>query len=89
MTWCMVSYIRLLDTVHHQGIRLSLWPFRTSPIQSLYVKANELSLENRHLRLALQYKTKLSANKNTSAYHAVFNKVKVYSSVRTTAQAPC
>ena len=26
------SYIRMLDTVHHQGIRLSLGAFRTSPI---------------------------------------------------------
>ena len=41
------SYIKLLDTVHHQGLRLSLGAFRTSPVESLYVEANEPSLENR------------------------------------------
>ena len=35
------SYIGILDTVHHQGIRLSLGAFRTSPVESLYVEANE------------------------------------------------
>ena len=40
-------YIKFLDTVHHQGIRLSLGAFRTSPVESLYVEANEPSLENR------------------------------------------
>ena len=38
------SYIGMLDTVHHQGIRLSLGAFRTSPVESLYVEANEESL---------------------------------------------
>ena len=38
------SYIKLLDTVHHQGLRLSLGAFRTSPVDSLYVEANEPSL---------------------------------------------
>jgi hypothetical protein len=43
------SYIKLLDTVHHQGLRLSLGAFRTSPVESLYVEANKPSLENRRL----------------------------------------
>jgi hypothetical protein len=41
------SYIKSLDTVHYQGLRLSLGAFRTSPVESLYVEANEPSLENR------------------------------------------
>jgi hypothetical protein len=49
------SYIKLLDTVHHQGLRLSLEAFRTSPVESLYVEANELSLENRRIKLGMQY----------------------------------
>ena len=36
------SYIGMLDTVHHQGIRLSLGAFRTSPVESLCVEANEV-----------------------------------------------
>ena len=33
------SYIKRLDIVHNQGLRLCLVIFRTSPIQRLYVKA--------------------------------------------------
>ena len=47
------SYVELLNPVHHQGLRLSLGVFRTSPIQSLYVEAREPSLENRRLKLSL------------------------------------
>ena len=35
----------MLDTVHHQGIRLSLGAFRTSPVESLYVEANEVIIQ--------------------------------------------
>jgi hypothetical protein len=47
--------------VHHQGLRLSLGAFRTSPVESLYVEANEPSLENRRIKLGMQYATKLKA----------------------------
>ena len=67
------SYVKLLDPVHHQGLRLSLGVFRTSPIQSLYMEAREPSLENRRLKLSLQYTVKLKTNplnpaQNTSRY---------------------
>ncbi|GBL94584.1 hypothetical protein AVEN_235662-1 [Araneus ventricosus] len=39
------SVLKALDTVHHQGLRLSLGAFRTSPIQSIYVLCKEPSLE--------------------------------------------
>ena len=38
------SYLMMLDTVHHQGLRLALGAFRTSPVESLYVEAEEPSL---------------------------------------------
>ena len=47
------SYISSLDTVHHQGLRLALGAFRTSPVQSLYVEAEEPSLYLRREKLAL------------------------------------
>ena len=48
------SYLKTLDTIHHQGIRLALGAFRTSPADSLLVEAadsllveaNEPSLNN-------------------------------------------
>ena len=35
------SYLQTLDSVHHQGLRLALGAFRTFPITSLYVEADE------------------------------------------------
>ena len=33
------SYFRMLNTIHHQGLRLALGAFRRSPVESLYVEA--------------------------------------------------
>ena len=66
------SYIEMLDTVHHQGIRLSLGAFRTSPVESLYVEANEESLYRRRERLSLQYSIKLSSTPNNPTFDTVF-----------------
>ena len=41
------SYLKTLDTIHHQGIRLALGAFRTSPADNLLVEANEPSLNDR------------------------------------------
>ena len=49
----------MLDTVHHQGLRLALGAFRTSPVESLYVEADEPSLYLRREKLALQYAIRL------------------------------
>ena len=45
------SYIKLLDTVHHQGL--------------------QLSLENRRIKLGMQYATKLKAYTSNPAYDCV------------------
>ena len=66
------SYIKRLDTVHNQGLRLCLGAFRTSPVQSLYVEANEPPLDMRRTRLSLQYGVKLMSNEVNPAYSAVF-----------------
>ena len=62
-----------LDPVHNQGLRLSLGAFRSSPVESLYVKAHEPPLEIRREKLALQYILKLKANPGNPAYDVVFN----------------
>ena len=49
------SYLASLDTVHHQGLRLAFGAFRTTPVESLYVEADEPSLYLRREKLALQY----------------------------------
>ena len=45
----------MLDTVHNQGFRLALGAFRTSPVSSLNVEADEPSLWLRREKLSLQY----------------------------------
>ena len=66
-----LSYIRLLDTVHHQGLRLALGVFRTSPVESLYVEGNESSLENRRIKLGMQNPTNLKTFPSNPAYDCV------------------
>ena len=67
------SYLKMLNTIHHQGLRLALGAFRTSPIESLYVEAGELPLEQRRIKLSLQYITKLKATPSNPVYNCVFH----------------
>ena len=62
-----------MDTIHHQGLRLALGAFRTSPVESLYAGSNEPSLYIRREKLSLQYVSKLATNARNSAYDCVFN----------------
>ena len=66
------SYLRNLDSIHNQGLRLALGAFKTSPVNSLYVEANEPSLNLRRKKLSLQYYLKLKANRENPTYKAVF-----------------
>ena len=66
------SYLKMLNTIHHQGLRLALGAFRTSPVESLYVEAGELPLEERRIKLSLQYITKLKSTPSNPAYKCVF-----------------
>ena len=67
------SYLKCLDTIHHQGLRLTLGAFRTSPVASRYAESNEPSLYIRREKLSLQYTTKLGANPKNPAHNCVFN----------------
>ena len=44
-----------------------------SPVESQYVEANEPSLENRHIKLGIQYATILKAYPSNLAYDCVVN----------------
>ena len=67
------SYLSRLEPVANKALRVCLEAFRTSPIESLQVEANEPSLGLRREQLSLQYALKLKANPNNPAYTAVFN----------------
>jgi hypothetical protein len=66
------SYLQSLDRVQNAALRICLGAFRTSPITSLHVEANELPLKLRRQKLALQYVVKLKNNPRNPAYASVF-----------------
>ena len=66
------SYLMMLDTLHHQGLRLALGAFRTSPVESLYVEAEEPSLYLRREKLALQYAIRLAANPSNPTFKVTY-----------------
>ena len=35
------SYLKSLNPIYHTGLRLALGAFKTTPVESLYAKANE------------------------------------------------
>merc|ERR1712045_977010 len=55
------------------GIRLALGAFKSSPIESLYVEANELPLSLRREELAMKYALKIKSNRNNPTYSSLFN----------------
>ena len=66
------SYLAMLDPIHHQGLRLALGAFRTSPTASLYVEADEPSLNTRREKLSLQYAIRIAENNSNPAYDVTF-----------------
>ena len=62
----------MLDTVHNQGLRLVMGAYRTSPVESLYVEADEPSLYLRRGKIALQYAIRLAANPSNPTYKITF-----------------
>ena len=63
------TYLKELNTIRHKG----LGAYRTSPVESLYIEANEPPLKLRREKLALQYYTKLKSCLLNSAYDCTFN----------------
>ena len=67
------TYLKELNIIHHQGLRLALGAYSTFPIKSLYTEADEPPLTLRHEKLALQYSTKLKSCPSNPAYDCTFN----------------
>jgi hypothetical protein len=66
------SYLESLDRVRKAALRVCLGAFRTTPVSSLHVEADELPLRWRSQKLALQYIVKLKSNRGNPAYSSVF-----------------
>ena len=67
------SYLRCLDSIHHLGLRLALGALRPSPVDSLYVEANEAPLSLRREKLALQYYTKIQSCSSNRAFECTID----------------
>ena len=67
-----LSILKQLDPIHHQGLRIALGAFRTSPAQSLYIETHEPSLTTRRLKLSLNYGLKLKSLPENPACSCVF-----------------
>ena len=66
------SYLQMLHPIHNQGLRLALGGFRTSPVASRYVEADEPSLYSPREKLSLQYAIRLAANSSNHAREVTF-----------------
>ncbi len=66
------SYLKMLEPIQNQGLRISLNAFRTSPSDSLHVEANELPLDIRRNKLSMQYAVKVYSNKDNPIHQVIF-----------------
>ncbi|GFR26404.1 putative RNA-directed DNA polymerase from transposon BS [Trichonephila clavata] len=62
--------LKILDPVHHQGLRLCLGAFRTSPVESLYAEAYEPPLDLRRKLRFIIYTDSLSALQSIVSLHS-------------------
>ena len=63
--------LKELDPIHHQGLRIALDAFRTSPVQSLYAEAGKPSLEHRRLKLSMKYYLKINSLSDNPCYSLI------------------
>ncbi|GBL92584.1 hypothetical protein AVEN_123765-1 [Araneus ventricosus] len=69
------STLKILDSVHHQGLRLATGTFRTTPIPSLHVISGEPSLELRRHRLSLSTFYKIKSDEFHPQHYKVINPI--------------
>ena len=66
------SYLKMLNTIQNQGLRLATGAFRTSPETSLHVETNTMPLELRRKQLTLQYATKIGSTPQNPVFNCLF-----------------
>ena len=67
------SYLKMLNPIQNQGLRLAMGAFRTSPETSLHAEAHILPLELRRKQLTLQYATKISSTPDNPVHKCIFH----------------
>ncbi|GBN44912.1 Glutamyl aminopeptidase [Araneus ventricosus] len=69
------STLKILVSVHHQGLRIATGAFRTTPIHSLHVISGEPSLELGRHRLSLSTFYKIKSNEFHPQHYKVINPI--------------
>ena len=67
------SCLRILDPIQNHALRLCLGAFRTLPVSSMCIQANEPPLYIRRRMLSIQYSLRLGSSPSNPAYNTVFN----------------
>ena len=77
------SYLKTLEPIQNQALRLALGAFPTSPIASLNALCSEPPLSIRRTKLSLSYSSKLMGSPDNPAYNIIFKKTyKKYDFIR-------
>src|SRR6478609_3128163 len=63
----------MIDPIQTQALRTCQGAFRTSPVESLQVEANEPPLYIRRKKLSLQYAIKVLSNPKNPTYKSIFD----------------
>ena len=83
------SYLKTLEPIQNQALRLALGAFHTSPITSLNALCSEPPLSIRRTKLSLSYSSKLLGNPQNPAYNTIFKKTyRKYDFIRETIIKP-
>jgi ribonuclease HI len=67
------SYTQMLDPIQNQALRLCLGAFRTSPVESLQIEANEPPLALRRKQLSVLYSLRLQCNPLNPAHDCLMD----------------
>ena len=67
------SYLKSFNPIYHTGLRLARGAFKTTPVESLYAKANVTPPKLRSNNLALKYSTKLKADIDNLIHSSTFH----------------
>ena len=65
------NHLKLLDSIHHSGVRLATGAFRSSPISSLLIDAGEIPLELYRQSSIVRYWFRIQRTPNSRAYAVV------------------
>jgi hypothetical protein len=67
------SILKTLDTIHHQGIKISIGAFRTSPSISILTESGQIPLKFRRDRQIMNYALKIYSFPNHPLFIAMHN----------------